>query len=65
MQQRQDDSRRSFLKSLLAGSAVAAGVVTASRPARATRTSGRRQVQDEVLYRETSAFKDYYKTLRS
>ncbi|WP_457572696.1 hypothetical protein [Desulfolithobacter sp.] len=65
MQQRQDDSRRSFLKSLLAGSAVAAGVVTSSRPARADRASRDRQVQDEVLYRETAAFRDYYKTLRS
>ncbi len=61
---KEEGNRRTFLKSLIAGSAVAAGVATAAKPAKAgvkrSSTPG-----DETLYRETDAFKRYYKSLRS
>ena len=56
--------RRSFLKHILAGSAVLAATGAAVKPARA----GTTQVPDqdnEVLYTESEAFKKYYKSLRS
>ena len=56
--------RRSFLKHLLAGSAVVAGAASAIKPARAE-TPPQVTGQDEVLFRETESFKKYYKSLRS
>ncbi len=58
------EGRRSFLKNILAGSAVAAGVVAGTKPAQA-KTALTETQSDEVLYHETDAFKKYYKTLRS
>ena len=56
--------RRSFLKQILAGTAVVAGTAAAIKPARA----GTEKVvkhNDEVLYHESGSFKKYYDSLRS
>ncbi len=64
-------SRRSFLQSILAGSAVAAvavagGVKTAAAANKNGGNSvGRRTSKDEILYRETADFRQYYETLKS
>ena len=55
--------RRTFLKSLLAGSAVAAGVATSKKPAQAKGKAQPNRSGQETLYRETDAFKDYYTSL--
>jgi len=60
-----EGSRRTFLKSLLAGSAVAAGAAAGIGSAKA---AGRRKTslpENETLYRETEEFKQYYQSLRS
>ena len=57
-----DENRRSFLKSLLAGSAVVAGVATTAKAAQIGAAKNRPPV-DETLYRETDAFKEYYQSL--
>ena len=56
--------RRSFLKHILAGSAVLAGAAATIKPARAG-TSKSLKSDDEVLYQESDSFKKYYKSLRS
>ena len=56
--------RRSFLKHILAGSAVLAGTAAAIKPARAG-TKSEQNVSDEILYHESEAFKKYYDSLRS
>ena len=61
--QEEKKERRSFLKHLLAGSAVIAGAATAVKPAQAE-TSPHIITNDE-LYKETDSFKKYYKSLRS
>ena len=58
-----EDSRRTFLKSLLAGSAVAAGVASTAKPSRAAVQKQRQMTEQEILYRETDEFKRYYKSL--
>ena len=63
MKQNKED-RRSFLKNILAGSVVAAGVASGTKPAQA-KTALKENQPDEVLYRETEEFKKYYDTLRS
>ena len=62
--QNEKKERRSFLKHLLAGSAVIAGAASAVKPAGAE-TSAEVTASDEVLYKETDSFKKYYKSLRS
>lgn len=58
------DKRRSFLKHILAGSAVVVGTAAAIKPAKAK--SGLTGVEsDEVLYRESTDFIKYYNSLRS
>ena len=62
--QNEKKERRSFLKHILAGSAVLAGAATVTKPARA----GTRKVEtdtNEILYHESEAFKKYYDSLRS
>ena len=59
-----EGNRRTFLKSLLAGSAVAVGVAAGTGSA----TAGRKKIsvpENETLYRETEEFKQYYQSLRS
>lgn len=58
------EGRRSFLKNILAGSAVAAGVAAGKKPAQAKTIQAEKQ-DTEVLYQETDAFKKYYEALRS
>ncbi len=61
--QNEKKERRSFLKHILAGSAVLAGTAAAIKPARAgTRTKS--VESDEILYQESEAFKKYYDSLR-
>ena len=55
--------RRSFLKRLLAGSAVVATSMAAGKPAKAKSPAPVPGGSDEVLYKETKAFKKYYETL--
>ncbi len=59
---KEEANRRTFLKSLLAGSAVAAGVAVTAKPARTGAATGRPLV-DETLYQESDAFKEYYQSL--
>ncbi len=57
------NDRRSFLKKLALGTAVAmAG--SAIKPGKAAARS-RKADGKEVLYRETPAFRDYYRSLKS
>ena len=62
--QNEKKERRSFLKHILAGSAVLAGAASVTKPARA----GTRKLETgsgEILYHESEAFKKYYDSLRS
>ncbi len=61
--QKNDDNRRSFLKQVLAGSALVAGTTLAGKKAKAQEGKANRN-PDETLYRETEAFKKYYDSLR-
>lgn len=56
--------RRSFLKHILAGSAVVATAIAGKKSAEAKVTASL-QEGDEVLYRESEDFKKYYKSIRS
>jgi hypothetical protein len=57
------DRRRSFLKHIVAGAAVAAGSLAAIRPVKATPVF-RRKESDDVLYHESESFKKYYESLK-
>ncbi len=58
-----DDKRRSFLKQIFAGTAVIAGSALVGKKVKA-RESGMEKRPDEVLYKKTEAFKNYYDSLR-
>jgi hypothetical protein len=59
-----EDNRRTFLKSLLAGSAAVVGTATAAGPSRAAVEKKRpAPAGRETLYRETDEFKRYYQSL--
>jgi hypothetical protein len=60
---KKDDTRRSFLKHVLAGSAVVAGTALTSKNAKARQVEAE-QRPDEVLYRESEEFKKYYESLQ-
>ena len=62
--QHDDESRRSFLKTVLAGSAAAATVTLSGKKAKAAGRGTQTKNNDEILYRETPAFKEYYNSLR-
>ena len=55
--------RRSFLKGILAGSAVVATSIAAIKPGKAHAQKPVLSEGDEVLYKESKAFKKYYETL--
>ncbi len=57
-----DADRRSFLKTLMTGSAIAATTFSAGTAIAKKQDTTRKT--DEVLYRESEDFKDYYKSLR-
>ncbi len=61
--QHNEDSRRSFLKHVLAGSALVAGTALTGKQAKAR---GQKEVNrpQEMLYRETEDFRKYYESLR-
>lgn len=59
------EGRRSFLKHLVAGTAVVAGVAGTKKKAHAKDAQKAQAGQSEVLYQETDEFKNYYKSLRS
>lgn len=61
--QQGDNSRRSFLKQALAGSAIVAGSSLVGKKARAQKIAETKR-PDEVLYQKTEAFKKYYNSLR-
>ncbi|MEE4165375.1 MAG: twin-arginine translocation signal domain-containing protein [Desulfocapsaceae bacterium] len=61
--QNEKKERRSFLKHILAGSAVIAGAAAAIKPARAG-TRKQSVETGEILYHESEAFKKYYDSLR-
>ncbi len=63
MMKEEKELRRSFLKRLLAGSAVVAASMAGSKPVKAKTPAPVPGGGDEVLYRETKAFKKYYETL--
>ena len=58
------DKRRSFLKHILAGSAVVVSTATVIKSSR-VKTAAGKQRPEEVLYTETGEFCQYYKSLRS
>jgi len=60
----EQDKRRSFLKHILAGSAVVVGAAAAIKPAKAKQAEARVDSQ-EVLYTKSADFDKYYKSLRS
>ncbi len=60
----EQDKRRSFLKHILAGSAVVVGTAAAIKPAKA-KTGPVGVESDDVLYKESPEFQKYYKSLRS
>lgn len=60
---KEQDTRRSFLKHILAGTAVVAGSVAAMRPAKA-KTVVPQKNEDNVLYHESKEFKRYYDSLQ-
>lgn len=61
--QQNEDSRRSFLKHVLAGSAIVASTALTGKKAKA-REQQEANRPDEMLYRETEDFKKYYESLR-
>jgi len=64
MKKERHDQRRSFLKHLLTGTAIAAGTMTIARQTEASEV--KEQINKvETLYRETEEYKKYYKSLRS
>jgi hypothetical protein len=59
-----EKGRRSFLKHLMAGTAVVAGVAGTKKSAQAKKALDTPLDESETLYKETDAFKQYYKSLR-
>jgi hypothetical protein len=61
--QQKDDNRRSFLKQIVAGSAIVAGSTLVVKKAKAKEQKEAKR-PDEILYRKTEAFEKYYESLR-
>ncbi len=64
MMKKEQDNRRSFLKHMLAGTAVVVATAAIVKPAKA-KSAPVGQRADEVLYHESDSFAKYYKSLRS
>ncbi len=62
--EKQQDSKRSFLKHILAGTCAIAGTAAITRSAGAD-PAKRAVEKNHDLYHETSAFNKYYKSLRA
>ncbi len=61
---KQVGGRRSFIRGMLAGSAVMAGFLSSPRKGRGE-DRPETAAEGEILYRETDAFREYYDSLRS
>lgn len=59
----EDEKRRSFLKQIVAGSAIVAGSVLVGKKAKAQEVMKDKRPA-EVLYQKTDAFQKYYDSLR-
>ena len=57
------EKRRSFLKQLVAGSAIVAGSALVSKKVQARETAKRKR-PEEILYTKSDAFQKYYDSLR-
>ena len=62
--QQNDDNRRSFLKQILAGTAVVAGTTLVGKRAKAQQESQAKKRAGEILYKKTESFEKYYDSLR-
>jgi len=60
-----EEGRRSFLKHVLAGSAVVTGVAATLKPASAGKNLNIDRGKSDTLYSETEDFRKYYKSIRS
>ncbi|NPB09941.1 MAG: hypothetical protein GXO17_06260 [Thermodesulfobacteria bacterium] len=60
MKNKIDEPKRSFIKQML----FAAGAVLAVGAAKKAKAKGPEREGDEILYRETEAFRAYYESLR-
>lgn len=58
-----DDKRRSFLKQLVAGSAIVAGTALVGKKVQAAEDKASKR-PEEVLYKKSPAFQKYYDSLR-
>ncbi len=58
-----DEKRRSFLKQILGTTAMVAGSALIGKKAQAGEGTAVKR-PDEVLYKKTAAFKNYYDSLR-
>lgn len=63
--EKKEDGRRSFLKHVLAGTAVVAGVAVTKKSATAKKDLQVPNGKSEILYRETEDFRKYYESIRS
>ncbi|MDH3328439.1 MAG: hypothetical protein OEM01_04335 [Desulfobulbaceae bacterium] len=63
--EKKEDGRRSFLKHVLAGTAIVAGVAATKKTANAKKNLQAGYGDSETLYRETEEFKKYYESIRS
>ncbi|OAQ20089.1 hypothetical protein [Thermosulfurimonas dismutans] len=61
MAKKVDETRRSIIKSML----LAAGTALALSSKKARAQKAAPESQDEILYRETEAFRAYYESLRN
>lgn len=61
---KEQEKRRSFLKHILAGTAVVMGSAAVIKPARA-KSATVPKGSDEILYHESEDFKKYYDSIRS
>ena len=62
---KKEEGRRSFLKHVLAGTAVVAGVAASKKPVSAGQNLNMDRGRSDILYKETDEFKKYYESIRS
>jgi hypothetical protein len=62
---KENSSRRSFMKNIIAGAAMSACAVSGVKKVKANENAaGVKNLTDEVYYKKTTDFKKYYETLR-
>ncbi len=62
---KRDHGRRSFIREMVAGTALLAGLFSFRDKAEAGQAEKQAELPREVLYRETEEFRKYYDMLRS